>query len=142
MIILPISFPILCLKIGLEKLGKVARTQEIIEQKGDRKNSNTTILFPTNGVGFGHFTRMYSLARELRRKNPQMEIIFFTTMPTLHIPYIDDFPTYHLAGKHKFNEMDSSTWNMLVEEMLSLIFDTHTCQPISFLTAPIHIAEC
>ena len=27
MIILPISFPILCLKIGLERLGKVARTQ-------------------------------------------------------------------------------------------------------------------
>ena len=131
MIILPISFPILCLKIGLERLGKVARTQEIVEQKGERKNSNTTILFPTNGVGFGHFTRMYSLAKELRKNNPQMEIIFFTTMPTLHIPYIDDFPTYHLAGKHKFDRMDSSTWNMLVEEMLSLIFDTHV--PTNFV---------
>ena len=131
MIILPISFPILCLKIGLERLGKVARTQEIVEQKGERKNSNTTILFPTNGVGFGHFTRMYSLAKELRKNNPQMEIIFFTTMPTLHIPYIDDFPTYHLAGKHKFDRMDSSTWNMLVEEMLNLIFDTHV--PTNFV---------
>ena len=68
MIILPISFPILCLKIGLERLGKVARPQEIVEQKGERKNSNTTILFPTNGVGFGHFTRMYSLARNYAEK--------------------------------------------------------------------------
>lgn len=52
-------------------------------------------------------------------------------MPTLHIPYIDDFPTYHLAGKHKFDGMDSSTWNMLVEEMLNLIFDTHV--PTNFV---------
>ena len=52
-------------------------------------------------------------------------------MPTLHIPYLDDFPTYHLAGKHKFDEMDSATWNMLVEEMLRLIFDTH--KPKNFI---------
>ena len=124
MIFLPVSFPILCLKIGLERLGKVARIQQSVEQKSNQ-NNNTTILFPTNGVGFGHFTRMYALAKKLRKQNPEMEIIFFTTMPTLHIPYLDDFPTYHLAGKHKFDDMDSTIWNMLVEEMLCLIFDTH-----------------
>ena len=124
MIFLPLSFPILCLKIGLERLGKVARIQQSVEQKSNQ-NNNTTILFPTNGVGFGHFTRMYALAKKLRKQNPEMEIIFFTTMPTLHIPYLDDFPTYHLAGKHKFDDMDSTIWNMLVEEMLCLIFDTH-----------------
>ena len=61
-----------------------------------------------------------------------MEIIFFTTMPTLHILYLDDFPTYHLSGKHKFEDMDSTIWNMLVEEMLSLIFDTHTPKNVYF----------
>ena len=125
MFFLPLSFPILCLKIGLERLGKVAKNQQSVEQKHNNHDSNTTVLFPTNGVGFGHFTRMYALAKELRKQNPKMEIIFFTTMPTLHIPYLDDFPTYHLAGKHKFDDMDSTIWNMLVEEMLSLIFDTH-----------------
>ncbi len=125
MIFLPLSFPILCFKIGLERLGKIARIQQSLEQKDNSHDSNTTVLFPTNGVGFGHFTRMYALAKELRKQNPKMEIIFFTTMPTLHIPYLDDFPTYHLAGKHKFDDMDSTIWNMLVEEMLSLIFDTH-----------------
>jgi len=125
MFFLPLSFPILCFKIGLERLGKVAKNQQRVEQKDNNHDSNTTVLFPTNGVGFGHFTRMYALAKELRKQNPKMEIIFFTTMPTLHIPYLDDFPTYHLAGKHKFDDMDSTIWNMLVEEMLSLIFDTH-----------------
>jgi hypothetical protein len=68
---------------------------------------------------------MYSVAREMRRQDPEMEIIFFTTMPTLHIPYVDDFATYHLAGKYKHSDMDSSTWNMLVEEMLTLVLETH-----------------
>ena len=125
MFFLPLSFPILCFKIGLERLGKVAKNQQRVEKKDNNHDSNTTVLFPTNGVGFGHFTRMYALAKELRKQNPKMEIIFFTTMPTLHIPYLDDFPTYHLAGKHKFDDMDSTIWNMLIEEMLSLIFDTH-----------------
>ena len=124
-IVLPLSFPLLCLKIGLERLGKIPRNHHINEEKKKFHSTNTTVLFPTNGVGFGHFTRMYALAKELRKKRPEMEIIFFTTMPTLHVPYLDDFPTYHLAGKHKFDEMDATTWNMLVEEMLSLIFDTH-----------------
>ena len=30
---------------------------------------NAMILFPTNGVGFGHFTRMYAIAREMRKKD-------------------------------------------------------------------------
>ena len=125
MFFLPLSFPILCFKIGLERLGKIAKNQQRVEQKDNNHDSNSTVLFPTNGVGFGHFTRMYALAKELRKQNPKMEIIFFTTMPTLHIPYLADFPTYHLAGKHKFDDRDSTIWNMLVEEMLSLIFDTH-----------------
>jgi len=68
---------------------------------------------------------MYSVAREMRRQDPNMEIIFFTTMPTLHIPYVDNFPTYHLSGRYKHKDMDSSTWNMMVEEMLTLVLETH-----------------
>ena len=83
------------------------------------------VLFPTNGVGFGHFTRMYGLARRLRRLDPDLEIIFFTTQPTLHLPYLDGFPTYHLAGPKKFKGMDSDAWNSMVQEMLTLVLETH-----------------
>ncbi len=76
MFFLPLSFPILCFKIGLERLGKVAKNQQQVEQKDNNHDSNSTVLFPTNGVGFGHFTRMYALAKELRKQNPKMEIIF------------------------------------------------------------------
>ena len=113
--------------IGLEMLGK--RRQSNVMQRVSLdptlSNRNCVVMFPTNGVGFGHFTRMYSVAREMRRQDPNMEIIFFTTMPTLHIPYVDNFPTYHLSGRYKHKDMDSSTWNMMVEEMLTLVLETH-----------------
>ena len=126
LLLLPISFPALCIKIGLIRLGKKASPTNGLGFDDDIKpRKNAIVLFPTNGVGFGHFTRMYSVAREIRKQNPEMEIIFFTTMPTLHIPYVDDFATYHLAGKYKHSDMDSSTWNMLVEEMLTLVLETH-----------------
>ena len=126
LLLLPISFPALCLRIGLTRLGKKASSTKGLKLDYDiNPRKDAIILFPTNGVGFGHFTRMYSVAREIRKQHPKMEIIFFTTMPTLHIPYVDNFPTYHLAGKYKHKDMNSSTWNMLVEEMLTLVLETH-----------------
>ena len=90
------------------------------------------ILFPTNGVGFGHFTRMYGLARRIKKLDSNIEIIFFTTQPTLHLPYLDGFPTYHLAGPKKFKGMDSEAWNAMVQELLSLVLETHRPQTFVF----------
>jgi hypothetical protein len=110
----------------MTRIGKTSASTDGLKLDYEvQPRKNAIVLFPTNGVGFGHFTRMYSVAREMRRQDPEMEIIFFTTMPTLHIPYVDDFATYHLAGKYKHSDMDSSTWNMLVEEMLTLVLETH-----------------
>ena len=94
-----------------------------LAKQPNRKHS--IVLFPTNGVGFGHFTRMYAVARSLRKKDPALEIIFFTPMPTLHILYSDQFPTYHLAGRYKHADMSASQWNGLVEDMLHMVFEMH-----------------
>jgi UDP-N-acetylglucosamine--N-acetylmuramyl-(pentapeptide) pyrophosphoryl-undecaprenol N-acetylglucosamine transferase len=83
------------------------------------------VLFPTNGVGFGHFTRMYALAKRFRKQSPNTEIVFFTTMPTLQILYNEGFSTYHLAGRKKHREMTASEWNAMVEENLSLVLNQH-----------------
>jgi len=125
-IFLPLTFPMLCIKLGLKRLGKIsASTSGFITDYEPKPRTNSIVLFPTNGVGFGHFTRMYSIARELKKHDSEMEIIFFTTMPTLHIPYVEGFNTYHLAGKSKSKNMNSSTWNMILEEMLTLVIETH-----------------
>jgi len=110
----------------MRRLGKTSSLTTGLDLEHEiQPRTNSIVLFPTNGVGFGHFTRMYSVARALRKQDPEMEIIFFTTMPTLHIPYVENYATYHLAGKYKHKDMDSSTWNMLVEEMLTLVLETH-----------------
>lgn len=125
-IVLPFSLPMLCFTLGMRRLGKTSSLTTGLDLEHEiQPRTNSIVLFPTNGVGFGHFTRMYSVARALRKQDPEMEIIFFTTMPTLHIPYVDNYATYHLAGKYKHKDMDSSTWNMLVEEMLTLVLETH-----------------
>lgn len=125
LLILPFTLPAVLWSLGMEMLGRRPRpmSDSMIQLKGGP--SNSVVLFPTNGVGFGHFTRMYALARRIRRLDPDVEIIFFTTMPTLHIPYSEGFPTYHLAGPKKFEGMDSEAWNSMVQEMLTLVLETH-----------------
>jgi UDP-N-acetylglucosamine--N-acetylmuramyl-(pentapeptide) pyrophosphoryl-undecaprenol N-acetylglucosamine transferase len=124
LLLLPFTFPLLIFKIGLERLGRVEHPVADVEESAILPR-NSVVLFPTNGVGFGHFTRLYSVAKRLRRDDPELEIVIFTTMPTLHLPYTDGFVTYHLAGRHKNSQMEASTWNTLVDEMLSLVIDIH-----------------
>ncbi|MBH34005.1 MAG: hypothetical protein CMB74_00970 [Euryarchaeota archaeon] len=129
---LPLTFPIHVVLLGLEKLGLKAKPARYNPLTGlDSESKNCVLLFPTNGVGFGHFTRMYAVAKAVRKHDPFTEVIFFTPMPTLHVPYVDDFPTYHMAGKYKFNDMSSSKWNGLIEEQLLMILDAH--QPKLFV---------
>ncbi len=132
LLFLPISMPIIFWQIGMEMIGRRARpmNDSMIQLSGGPEKC--VILFPTNGVGFGHFTRMFALARRLRKLDSDIEIIFFTTQPTLHLPYLDGFPTYHLAGPKKFQGMDSESWNSMVQEMLSLVLETHRPQSFVF----------
>lgn len=123
---LPFTLSLLTLKLGLQRLGK--RSFERLQQdeaESFEERKHCIVLFPTNGVGFGHFTRMYAVARSLRKADPSLEIVFFTPMPTLHILYSEQFPTYHLAGRYKHADMTASQWNGLVEDMLHMVFDMH-----------------
>ena len=125
LIVLPITFPLLIFKLGSQRLGRKPRPFLVEQFKDKQPRNHCIVLFPTNGVGFGHFTRMYALARTLRKSDPSLEIVFFTPMPTLHILYNEQFPTYHLAGRYKHANMSASEWNGLVEDMLHMVFDMH-----------------
>lgn len=126
LIFLPIRLLYLGYCLGMERLGKrtspyVSKEYENIEQIPE----DCVVFFPTNGVGFGHFTRMYALAKRWKKHSPSTELVFFTTMPTLHILYSEGFPTYHIAGRKKFKNMTASEWNTMLEEQLSLVFCQH-----------------
>ena len=133
LLLLPFSILFLVFSIGMERLG---RWPVPVESKGMRASSpgrprDCVMFFPTNGVGFGHFTRMYALAKRFKKYSPSTEIVFFTTMPTLHLLYNEGFVTYHIAGRTKFDDLSASDWNALVEEHLSLAFNQH--RPSTFI---------
>ena len=132
LLVLPISLPVVMWGIGMELLGRRPRpmSDSMIQLRGGP--ARCVVLFPTNGVGFGHFTRMYALARRLRKQDPDLEIVFFTTQPTLHLPYAEGFPTYHLAGPKRMQGMDADAWNAMCQEMLTLVLETHRPQSFVF----------
>ena len=125
LIFLPISLPWLIFSLGLERLGKKAIPefeQPNFDATGNRKS---IVMFPTNGVGFGHFTRLLSIARRIKKLDEEVEVIFFTTMPTLHLLKREGIPAYHLPGRKKFNDMPANTWNKIVEENIANVFAIH-----------------
>ena len=124
---LPFTIPALFSRILREKLGYVERVNVESYPIDTRigENRDSIVFFPTNGVGFGHFTRLLAVANKIKKTNPEVEVVFFTTMPTLHILSDFGFPSYHLSGRYRYKEMDPNVWNSLCEEMLNMIFSLH-----------------
>ena len=128
LLLLPLTFGNLGWKYINERLGRRPLPypdHQLEDAQTKRPLRDCIVLFPTNGVGFGHFTRMYALAKRLRKQSPNTEIVFFTTMPTLQILYNEGFTTYHLSGRKKHGEMTASEWNAMVEENLAMILNQH-----------------
>jgi len=128
-----ITLPIHMLMIGFELLGLKPQPQSLSTNSAGRLTSkgDCIVMFPTNGVGFGHFTRMLAIAKRMKKLNPDLEIIFFTTMPTLHLLKPYGIPAHHIAGPKYFDGMNSEEWNALLEEELTLCFETH--RPSKFI---------
>ena len=128
-----ISLPILMFMIGLELVGLKPQPKALHTNNAGREivKGNCVVMFPTNGVGFGHFTRMLALAKRMKEKDSSLEIVFFTTMPTLHLLKPFGIPAHHISGPKYFKGVDSNEWNALLEEELTLCFETH--KPSMFL---------
>lgn len=122
-----VTLPWMMLMIGLELLGWKAPPAAFSVSNTGRLSSkgDCVVMFPTNGVGFGHFTRMLAVAKRMKSKDPNLEIIFFTTMPTLHLLKPYGIPAHHIAGPKYFKGMTSEEWNGLLEEELNVCFETH-----------------
>ena len=113
--------------IGLEMIGLKSQPAGLETNDAGREltKGNCVVMFPTNGVGFGHFTRMLALAKRMKKQDSSLEIIFFTTMPTLHLLKPYGIPAHHISGAKYFKGVDSNEWNMLLEEELTLCFEIH-----------------
>lgn len=128
-----ITLPIMMVSIGFELLGWKSQPNALIStfSEKQRLNPKCVVMFPTNGVGFGHFTRMLAVAKRMKKLDSDLEIIFFTTMPTLHLLKPYGIPAHHIAGPKYFKDMNSEEWTALLEEQLIICLDTH--RPSMFL---------
>ena len=121
-----ITLPWMMLVIGLEMLGR--RPAPRVYATGEHVDyipNDTVVMFPTNGVGFGHFTRMLALAKRMKKSNPSLEIIFFTTMPTLHLLKPHGIAAHHISGPKHFDNLETIEWNSLLEEELTVCLEVH-----------------
>ena len=130
---LPITLPWQMLMIGLEMLGHrpAVAPDRTESQEIEYTPNNTVVMFPTNGVGFGHFTRMLALAKRMKKLDASLEIIFFTTMPTLHLLKPHGIAAHHISGPKHFDNLEAGDWNSLLEEELTVCLETH--QPKMFV---------
>ena len=121
------SLPVMMIGIGLEMLGRKAPPSTIQPHVSEKRlnNRNCIVMFPTNGVGFGHFTRMLAVAKRMKKIDSSLEIIFFTTMPTLHLLKPYGIAAHHISGPKYFENLATNEWNTLLEEELSLCLDIH-----------------
>ena len=124
---LPITLTWMILLIGMEMLGRRTPPSSYnrVSQDYTLSTRNCIIMFPTNGVGFGHFTRMLAVAKRMKIEDPTLEVIFFTTMPTLHLLKPYGIPAHHISGPKSFDDMSSNEWNTLLEEELLLCIEAH-----------------
>ena len=75
----------------------------------------------------------------MKKLDDSLEIVFFTTMPTLHILYNEGYTTYHLSGRKKNQDMTAPQWNAMVEEQLSLVFTNHL--PKAYVTSFAYVSS-
>ena len=129
-ILLPFILPWQIIDYGLGRLGKNKYKQADL-QSVTRKRRKSIVMFPTNGVGFGHFTRLLSVSKAIKKIDSEVEIVFFTTMSTLHLCKSEGIISYRIPGRKEFENLDAAEWNALTEEMLSTIFSAH--RPMIFL---------
>ena len=129
-ILLPFILPWKVVDYGLSRLGKKKYIQTEL-QSLDRKRRKSIVMFPTNGVGFGHFTRLLSVARAIKKIDSEVEIVFFTTMSTLHLCKSEGIISYRIPGRKEFDDLDAAGWNALTEETLSTVFSAH--RPMMFV---------
>ena len=109
---------------GLERIGK----KKFISDESHHlpvKNRHCVVMFPTNGVGFGHFTRLLAIAKRMKKQDPSLEVIFFSTMPTMHLLKEHGILGYRLPGRKEYSNSSASEWNAMVEENLALVFAAH-----------------
>lgn len=85
------------------------------------------VFCPTNGVGFGHFTRCLAVARQIRRQRPEIPIVFLVSTPMVYISRAFGFQTYYVPPRSDLEVMGDggAYWSSLLGTQLGAILPAH-----------------
>jgi len=98
-----------------------------------KPNGQGIIFVPTNGAGLGHLTRLLAIARRIKKRIPDMEIIFFTTSLAKHLIIQHGFVGYYFPTKTLFDpQVTGSQWNKLFLEQLRQVLKYHNPRMLVF----------
>lgn len=90
-----------------------------------KQSSQKTILFfSINGVGLGHLTRLLSIARRIKKRQTDTEIIFFTLCSAMHLIAREGFLGYYLPSIRVFPKSQEE-WNQLLSSHLDQVIALH-----------------
>ena len=127
LILLPFRTLSLVWTVGLERLGRrePPELHSNLEYTLSESAARSILFFPTNGTGLGHFTRLFAIARRIKRADPTIQLIFFTTCSTTHLLQLAGIPAYHLPERKRIPNMTAEQWNLMAEESLSTVMEMH-----------------
>ncbi|WP_027002283.1 glycosyltransferase [Hugenholtzia roseola] len=57
------------------------------------------LFYAVNGLGLGHLTRLLAIARELRKKDPNLTPLFFVSSEAAQVVYQEGFACYKVPSK-------------------------------------------
>lgn len=94
---------------------------------------NDCVLFiATNGAGLGHLTRCLAVARMLKRKSENTEIIFLTTSLALTAVQREGFTAYCIPSLMLIKNMSSGQWNAMLKTMMTELLQLYQFSAVIF----------
>lgn len=120
--------PFTLLYVGFDwGLGRIGKKQFNSDEypRHPLKSRRCVVMFPTNGVGFGHFTRLLAVAKRMKAEDSGLEVVFFSTMPTMHLLKEHGIIGYRIPGRKEYQNDSATEWNAILEETMSLVFAAH-----------------
>lgn len=117
----------------LEDISRFVKECNALKFEQAKPRGRGILFLPTNGAGLGHIVRLLSIARRIRRIDPEKEIIFFTTSSAVYLVDREGFTGYYLPPKNFFPEGTTpNEWNVFLEELLGRLLDFYSPEILVF----------
>ncbi|NMY13966.1 hypothetical protein HBN74_00085 [Pseudomonas sp. WS 5019] len=88
-------------------------------------NPNVFLFLAINGAGLGHLTRALGIAKALKRKKPDAEIIFLTTSIGVPLVVRQGFTCFHVPPFSLLENISAYDWNRLFFYQLSNVISLY-----------------